>query len=144
MPSMGPHIPTSLRNSSHRTVHQPPQAAAQGGIVPPLPAPIQRRLPLPKRVPAEKSPRAWRSLCGQTQRQHLQALGAWELVRRAASGRPPRLWDRTALRPPSGQRCQVMEPLTASSGTKLPSVNKTTNSAAESQRHTTQEAEQFY
>lgn len=37
-----------------------------------------------------------------------------------------------------------MEPLTASFGTKLPSVNKTRNSAAESQRHTTQEAEQFY
>ena len=70
--------------------------------------------------------------------------GPWELVRTAASGRPPRLWDRTALRPPSGQRCQVMEPLTASFGTKLPSVNKTRNSAAESQRHTTQEAEQFY
>lgn len=31
--------PTSLRNSSHRRAHQPPQAAAQGGTVPPLPSP---------------------------------------------------------------------------------------------------------
>lgn len=127
--------------------HQPPQAAAGERQCPlSLPTPIQRRLPLTWEGPCRKSPHEpdIHSI-GQTQWQHLQAPGPGSLsAQRSPQEGLPDSETRTALRPPSGQRCQVMEPLTASFGTKLPSVDKTRNSAAESQRHTTQEAEQFY